>query len=444
MEKRWFVIGWNQHNDLGLDPLHYPNPLPLTPLPHITPTASSVHSGYGFSIFSNDNLSRLWSVGNNRYGQCCVNKTSREIKQLTEITYFKRNGIKLQRIAVNPMTLAVFFISEKGTLYGAGKNKLLGTDGEDEVVREPVLIDSLQNVIDVTSSWYNYSVAVCVAAADNPPAIIQALNQWTKNNGIDFPLDISKEIVGFMASTKIYCTRLSGGGWMELEPFADAQSTIVRAVMNGEDKVIFLDGDDNVWQMRKPPYHESHTCEHMRYFNQKGIRIKDIQCGQHLILVLTEDGDVYSWGLNIYAQSGRDVKQLGWVSVDNGEDGMFIVGGLMKVNPHRIQLPKSDGMAIGIRCGWVHSCLVTNKGVHYMFGINANGECLVSIQKTKYTNHLVQHHRLTPELWRNCVIHMVIGVYPGFKNTKVLCEVLPNSSMFHHQETDAIGSLNRF
>lgn len=325
----------------------------------------------------------------------CVNSKGEEIKHFTEITYFKRNGIRLKRIFTNPMALAVFFLSDKGALYGAGKNHLLGTESPNKAVAEPIRIDSLQNVIDVTTAWYDYSVALCAADLENASSIIDVINQWAKTNGMNLPLDISKEIVSFMAVIKVFHT--TSGGWKEMKPFVDAQTTITRVVMNGEEQTMLLDGDGNLWEMHRVGFPHDYACGQMPYFSQNGIRIKDIQCGQGHVLALSEDGDVYSWGLNYSGECGNE--KHSWMSVD-----------FTKVVPHCINLPHGTGKVDTIRCGWGHSCISTENGEHFTFGENRNDECLAFDDKACVKQPL------------RCRISKVTAIYPGFKNTKLLFE----------------------
>eukprot|EP01083_Nonionella_stella_P259732 886450_1 len=42
----------------------------------------------------------------------------------------------------------------------------------------------------------------------------------------------------------------------------------------------------------------------LKYFVDKNIKIKDIKCGMHHSLVLTEDDKVFAWGWNMMGQCG--------------------------------------------------------------------------------------------------------------------------------------------
>jgi alpha-tubulin suppressor-like RCC1 family protein/tRNA A-37 threonylcarbamoyl transferase component Bud32 len=83
------------------------------------------------------------------------------------------------------------------------------------------------------------------------------------------------------------------------------------------------------------------------------IKIKMISCGFSHSIALTENGCVYSWGLN--------------------EDGQLGIGSTKNSNtPKQIQM--KDIIIDKITCGETHSLLLTNNGVIYAFGNNILGQ----------------------------------------------------------------------
>ena len=404
MEQRWFTIGANVQNESGLDPRLHCNPLPLTALPEVIQFSTSVHSGGGFTIFSNKDLSELWATGNNMYGGCCVNSLEQHISQFRPILYFTRYGIKVRRIILNPMALAVFFISDRGHLYGAGQNKLLGTDGQEYCLREPIRIAQLHNVIDVASSGYTNTIALCVAEVDS--AIIETIGKCCKSN--DIPEVISSLICTFIAPTKVYHTEQSWteGGWKEMHPPIPPGTSLVKVIMTGMGHVMFLDGDGILWEMQR--ISEQYVFGQMIWFSAQGIRIKDVKCGSAYVLALSEDGHVYSWGNNAVGECGNGTTNHVMASHKSG-------------CPHRLQLQMADEEVEQIHCGWAHSSLITTKGDHYVFGNNLFGESVVF---PFYERNIVDTPQcLTQGLLDMWKVERVIGVYPGMSNTKLLCEV---------------------
>ena len=431
MNRRWFTIGSDLYNESGINQPRRRHSLPLTPLPDAVQSSTSVHPGNQFSIFSNDDFTKLWSAGLNISGECCISSNQTEIEQFTEITYFNRNNIRLRTISVNPMTNTAFFICQKGDLYGAGDNLrgLLGTESQFKFVSEPLLIDSLQNVLDAMTSSFKYSVALCLSPVEDPMSIINAINEWYKTSEIepiDFPLDISNEIIGFMASTKVYCTkrismgmlsRNRKGGWIEMKrvkPFGEGQimtSSIVKVSMTGEGDTILVDGDGNLWEMESPSYHSPTNASNQmdyvyrknEYFSRRSIRIKDVQCGANHVLVLSEDGIAYSWGMNVFGQCG------------NGNTSHVV-----SENPHCIHIEDVKS----IRCGYLHCSVKTQNGEHFMFGCNSNAECLAFTEG----DSVPYPYRLERGVIGKLGIEKIIEVYPGHSNTKLMCEVISSLS----------------
>ena len=106
-------------------------------------------------VYASDDYEYLWSVGNNRYGQCGFrNQVMGEwnIEQFTPIHYFNRQNIKIRQICVNASSFNTFFISDEHKLYGCGKNShwQLGIDGGLRVY-EPIPIPAINHVLDAQS-----------------------------------------------------------------------------------------------------------------------------------------------------------------------------------------------------------------------------------------------------------------------------------------------------
>ena len=172
-EVAMFFVGWNMAGEFGLGHMESLKMLQQCPNKSIT----KVFSSDNYSIFSDDDYKQLWAAGDNSYGQCCIGAIVEDAKMLKNyqpITYFQRNEINVQKVCVRISAHNVFFISDKGQLYGCGKNAegMLGITNNHQIQHEPVLIPSVTNVIDAQSSA---SCTVILCSSDNRHVLLYRL-----------------------------------------------------------------------------------------------------------------------------------------------------------------------------------------------------------------------------------------------------------------------------
>ena len=84
-----------------------------------------------------------------------LGKKQATLQKLTPIAYFKKHGINIKKIYVNPSAYGSFFISKDNKLYACGDNTdgMLGTAWKARVIYQPTLVTDLENkfIIDIKS-----------------------------------------------------------------------------------------------------------------------------------------------------------------------------------------------------------------------------------------------------------------------------------------------------
>jgi len=93
------------------------------------------------------------------------------------------------------------------------------------------------------------------------------------------------------------------------------------------------------------------------------LRILFARCGSFHSLVITEQGEAYTFGHNGYGNLGNN-EVCEW--------------GTGNPQPHRVAIP---GKIINGACGWNHNVLLTEDNEIFTFGDNANKQCSKTSQK---------------------------------------------------------------
>eukprot|EP01083_Nonionella_stella_P289805 986210_1 len=104
-----------------------------------------------------------YSAGDNSDRACTVNDNSEYILNMTPITYFKDNNIKISQIFVNNRSDAPFWKTTDGSIYTSVKNNIEGRVGVE--VDKNKLINKIpflsQLSIKKMVSGYCCSIAIC-------------------------------------------------------------------------------------------------------------------------------------------------------------------------------------------------------------------------------------------------------------------------------------------
>ena len=279
---------------------------------------------------------------------------------------------------------------------------------------EPILIPHLQNVQDIKCGVF-YSIALCSSNNDQLSLIISF---WCRLYAV--PEDIKSLLIMFSKFTKVYSTvytgRLHGDrypkrrcyGWREMELLNGIN---IIKIQCGYAHSLFLDSGGVVWaaganddgecglgDLGSVDKNESVTATEIKYFKDRGIKIRDIATGCYHNLAVDENWRIYAWGYNFRSQCG-----------DGGTQSVL--------EPKLIETLK-DYQVDTIRCGYHLSYCGTKCGKHFIWGASDDNECMTFDDK----NDAILPHRVDNVIKEKCGCHKILGVYPGYYCTKVVCE----------------------
>ena len=420
--KKIFFIGRNFGNEFGLGHAGPKQCHELTECPN--KMMSKVFCGYVYNIFTDDNLDNIWVAGRNSEGACGLSKDVEQYASYTEIKYFKQNGIIIHKICTNPYSWTTFFISDKNKLYACGRfiNRSIGSiDGGHQWT--PILIPHLQNVIDAKSN-YKYHIALC---STNDKQILSIIQNWCRT--LSVPQDIINLLRTFTKSSTVYATtkRLGTGHPKDIElenknvwnkvQFFDNKYIVKIAV--GRSHTLFLEDNGIIWASgynftdfalgwapKRRSFEHVDIPKAIPYFLNNNIKISDIDAGNYHNLAVDINGNVYSWGWNLYGQCGVD-----------GESIKAAHGNL----PQLITDLK-DYKVNKIRCGHSHSYVRTDCGRHYLFGSNINEQCLKLLVDND-DKSILRPYRVDQIVNHKCK-GTLIDVCVGFQSSKfvVICD----------------------
>jgi len=318
VSKGVFFIGYNGNGEFGsgnTDSVDKLTPFPNKSITKIFPSRMN-------TIYADNNFDNIWVAGFNKYGQLGSNTNSASILNLTPLTYFTDNNIKIKNISVAITGDTTFFFTNSNKVYGTGSNtgNELGLenkpDGDNRALEdqfEPVLIE-LNDIIDIKSSPY-FSIALC-ASDDETLSLI--INHWSRLYTV--PDDVTSLIITFSKFSKVFSTVYDGHGhgddfaahsdygWKEIEALNN--KNIIK-ISVGYKHTLYLTSYGAVYSCGANHDgecgHDAHikdtnTPSMIEYFEENKIKIVDIKAGCYHNLVLDDEGKIYSFGYNAYGQ----------------------------------------------------------------------------------------------------------------------------------------------
>lgn len=178
----------------------------------------------------------------------------------------------------------------------------------------------------------------------------------------------------------------------DLPAVRDYMPRIVR-VAAGYAHSVFLTEDGRVWCCGKGSmgalgqghdFRDKYWPTEVTVLTELGESIVDIQSGQHHVAVLTESGEVWTWGMSRHGQCGRPRNEAFALSdfKEHGEDMSAVESSPppeepdapspvqndpYAMKPGRLPLPE-DVEVYAIRCGWYQTTIITMEGEAITFG----------------------------------------------------------------------------
>lgn len=232
-------------------------------------------------------------------------------------------------------------VASDGSLYTWGGNDFgqLG-DGTEEGTKIPKKVKQLQSEYVISVSCGAHCTAAIAEPREHDGTSVQRrLWVWGQNQGSNSP-------------------RLYWGAF--------APNTIIRQVSCGAVHVVALSEDGLLQAWGYNEYGQlgrGVTCEglqgprvlnaYAKYLDEAPelVKITQVSCGEYHTAAISENGEVYTWGLG-------SMGQLGHCSLQSGEKELL---------PRRVVA--LDGTIIKyVSCGGVHTCAVTEKGALYAWG----------------------------------------------------------------------------
>ncbi|XP_077216789.1 regulator of chromosome condensation (RCC1) family protein [Tasmannia lanceolata] len=238
-------------------------------------------------------------------------------------------------------------VASDGSLFTWGSNDFgqLG-DGTEDGKKHPKKVKLLQTEFVKSVACGAHCTAAIAEPRENDGTVSTSrLWVWGQNQGSNYP--------------RLY--------WGDFTP-----NTIVRQVSCGSVHVVALSEDGLVQAWGYNEYGQlgrGFTCEglqgarvlnaYARFLDEAPELVKIIQvsCGEYHTAAISENGEVYTWGLG-------NMGQLGHCSLQYGDKELL---------PRRVV--SLDGVVVkDVACGGVHTCAITIKGALYAWGGGQSGQ----------------------------------------------------------------------
>ncbi|XP_072988298.1 ultraviolet-B receptor UVR8 [Typha latifolia] len=238
-------------------------------------------------------------------------------------------------------------VASDGSLFTWGSNDFgqLG-DGTEESTKQPKKVTLLQTEFVKSVSCGAHCTAAIAEPRENDGALSKSrLWVWGQNQGSNNP-------------------RLFWGAFTPSTIICQVSCGAVHVVALSEDGLLQAWGYNEYGQLGR-----GFTCEGLqgaRILNAYAkfldeapevVKIVKVSCGEYHSAAISEDGEVYTWGLG-------SMGQLGHCSLQYGEKELL---------PRRVVA--LDGIVVkDVACGGVHTCALTPEGALYAWGGGQAGQ----------------------------------------------------------------------
>ncbi|CAI9109895.1 OLC1v1009818C1 [Oldenlandia corymbosa var. corymbosa] len=238
-------------------------------------------------------------------------------------------------------------VASDGSLFTWGANDFgqLG-DGTEKGQKHPKKVKQLQSEYVVSVSCGAHCTAAIAEPRENDETKSgRRLWVWGQNQASNYP--------------RLFCG-------------AFTPNTIIKQVSCGAVHVVALSEDGLLQSWGYNEYGQlgrGVTCEglqgaqlikgYAKFLNEAPelVKVFQVSCGEYHTAAISEDGEVYTWGLG-------SMGQLGHVSLQSGDKELL---------PRRVVA--LDGVFIkDVACGGVHTCALTAKGALYAWGGGQAGQ----------------------------------------------------------------------
>ena len=295
----------------------------------------SISCGDHYTMYLTESGS-VYGVGTNTYGQMGINNTEKYVIFPQLVEYFEANGdtlkggrgvdsekIIIKQVLANEST--TYFLTNEGSVYSCGENNYGQLGIKDD---------------DATTGKYK------------TPQLIE----YFEENG-----DETKGGRG-TPSAKIIIDKIIGGGSGDHRIFIDNNGKIYGVGANNYNQIVFGPNAQSKYN----------TPQEIIHFTTNSINIKQVACGKSHTVFLTDNGSVYSVGLN-------NNRQLGLGDGNNREEPTLI----KYFEANEPEVPNGNGGrgvdSEKITIEEILSCYTNTfckaeDGKIYVFGDNGNGQ----------------------------------------------------------------------
>ncbi|XP_043917379.1 probable E3 ubiquitin-protein ligase HERC4 isoform X2 [Protopterus annectens] len=156
----------------------------------------------------------------------------------------------------------------------------------------------------------------------------------------------------------------------------------IHTAVSGESHVLFLTRAGEVYELMCFAKKSETVCPRL-IPNLQGIPIIQIACGRHHSLALSQDGKLFSWGLNTFGQLGITKKKV-----------------VLSSPRHLVNL---EGVPLAqISAGGAHSIAVSLSGTVFTWGRNNAGQLGLGSTEDKYSPNIVRSLEQKKTIFVSC------------------------------------------